>query len=222
MPAYLAENYRDLHAERRCGDRAPLGGLPRSRAGSLERSVEIGTGPNLYPLFLASGAARHIDAVDRSAGRARLPPAAAHRGPGPDLGARSGSGAVRSTPPCRRPWPRRSPASTRAGRRLRARRRGLRPGLHALRRRERHGGPGRVRGVLRGVRGDRPAGRPSRRGVHGEHGPVRARATARAGRASRSTARPWRGCSARSPRICGSRGSTPTRGCRRTATPGWC
>jgi hypothetical protein len=29
--------------------------------------VEIGSGPNLYPLFLASGAARRIDAVDRSA-----------------------------------------------------------------------------------------------------------------------------------------------------------
>ena len=29
--------------------------------------MEIGSGPNLYPLFLASGAARRIDAVDRSA-----------------------------------------------------------------------------------------------------------------------------------------------------------
>ena len=47
-------------------------------------------------------------------------------------------------------------------------------------------------------------------------------ATARAGRAYPWTARPWHGCSARSPRISGSRGSTPTRVCPRTATPGWC
>ena len=66
VPTYLAENYRELHAS----DDAVLvhhsafySGLP---ADSLERTVEIGTGPNLYPLFLAAGAARHIDAVDRS------------------------------------------------------------------------------------------------------------------------------------------------------------
>lgn len=67
VPTYLEENYRELHA----GDDAVLvhhsavyAGLA---PGSVGRAVEIGAGPNLYPLFLASGAARRIDAVDRSA-----------------------------------------------------------------------------------------------------------------------------------------------------------
>ena len=67
VPTYLAENYRELHRS----DDAVIAhhsafyrGLP---AGGVDRAVEIGAGPNLYPLFLASGAARRIDAVDRSA-----------------------------------------------------------------------------------------------------------------------------------------------------------
>ncbi len=67
VPTYLAENYRELHAS----DDAVLvhhSSFYRDLApGSLARSVEIGTGPNLYPLFLASGVSRHIDAVDGSA-----------------------------------------------------------------------------------------------------------------------------------------------------------
>jgi hypothetical protein len=67
VPIYLAENYRDLHAS----DDAVIAhhsALYRDLApGSLSRTVEIGAGPNLYPLFLASGAAQRIDAVDRSA-----------------------------------------------------------------------------------------------------------------------------------------------------------
>jgi hypothetical protein len=67
VASYLAENYRVLHVSddavitHHCAvyrDIAPAG---------LARAVEIGAGPNLYPLFLASGAARDIDAVDRSA-----------------------------------------------------------------------------------------------------------------------------------------------------------
>jgi hypothetical protein len=67
VPTYLAENYRDLHA---CDDAvlahhaAVWGALAPD---SLARVVELGAGPNLYPLLLASGAARRIDAVDRSA-----------------------------------------------------------------------------------------------------------------------------------------------------------
>jgi hypothetical protein len=67
VPVYLAENYRDLHESDDAvivHHSAVYRGLAR---GSLDRAVEIGSGPNLYPLFLASGAARRIDAVDRSA-----------------------------------------------------------------------------------------------------------------------------------------------------------
>jgi hypothetical protein len=67
VPTYLAENYRDLHAS----DNAVIVHHSASyrdiAPDSLDRVVELGAGPNLYPLFLASGAARRIDAVDRSA-----------------------------------------------------------------------------------------------------------------------------------------------------------
>ena len=67
VSTYLSENYRTLHRS----DSLVLAhhsefyrSLP---AGSLERAVELGCGPNLYPLFLLSGVARRIDAVERSA-----------------------------------------------------------------------------------------------------------------------------------------------------------
>jgi hypothetical protein len=67
VPTYLAENYEVLHDS----DDAVIvhhSAVYRDLApGSLGRTVEIGAGPNLYPLLLASGAARRIDAVDRSA-----------------------------------------------------------------------------------------------------------------------------------------------------------
>ena len=67
VPTYLAENYRTLHAS----DDAVIvhhSAFYRGLApGSVARSVEIGTGPNLYPLLLASGASRRIDAVDAGA-----------------------------------------------------------------------------------------------------------------------------------------------------------
>ena len=66
VSTYLAENYRDFHAS----DDAVIvhhSAIYRDLArGSLGRTVEIGVGPNLYPLFLASGASQRIDAVDRS------------------------------------------------------------------------------------------------------------------------------------------------------------
>jgi len=67
VPTYLAENYREFHA---CDDAVIVHHSAVYRAlgrDSLARAVELGAGPNLYPLFLASGAARRIDAVDRSA-----------------------------------------------------------------------------------------------------------------------------------------------------------
>jgi hypothetical protein len=67
VSTYLEENYRELHAS----DDAVIvhhSAFYRDLAAeSLGRTVELGAGPNLYPLFLASGAARRIDAVDRSA-----------------------------------------------------------------------------------------------------------------------------------------------------------
>ncbi|HEY0814470.1 MAG TPA: hypothetical protein VGE11_14425 [Pseudonocardia sp.] len=66
VSTYLAENYRNYHVS----DDAVIAhhsAFYRDLAPqSLSRTVEIGTGPNLYPLLLASGAARHIDAIDRS------------------------------------------------------------------------------------------------------------------------------------------------------------
>lgn len=67
VPTYLAENYAALHES----DDAVIvhhSAVYRDLApGSLDRTVELGAGPNLYPLLMASGAARRIDAVDRSA-----------------------------------------------------------------------------------------------------------------------------------------------------------
>ena len=67
VPTYLAENYHDLHES---DDAVIVHHSVAYRAlapGSLDRAVELGAGPNLYPLLLASGVARRIDAVDRSA-----------------------------------------------------------------------------------------------------------------------------------------------------------
>lgn len=67
VPHYLAENYRDLHP---C-DAAILehhsAFYRRWEPDSIRRSVEIGAGPNLYPLMLAAGASCRIDAVEPSA-----------------------------------------------------------------------------------------------------------------------------------------------------------
>jgi len=66
VDTYLAENYRQLHT---CDDEviahhsAFYSRIPRS---SIARSVEIGAGPNLYPLLLAAGACQRIDALDPS------------------------------------------------------------------------------------------------------------------------------------------------------------
>lgn len=64
---YLAENYRELHQ----ADAAVIAHhaafyrtLP---PGGVERSLEFGAGPNLYPLMLAAGASRRIDAVEEGA-----------------------------------------------------------------------------------------------------------------------------------------------------------
>lgn len=65
---YLAEKYRDLHRS----DAAVIAHhstfYRRFAPGSIDRSVEFGAGPNLYPLILAAAASRHIEAVEAGAG----------------------------------------------------------------------------------------------------------------------------------------------------------
>ena len=70
---YLAENYRQMHP---C-DRGVIHHHSRFYRqfppGGLARTLELGAGPNLYPLMLAAGASSHIDALEPgAAGRAYL------------------------------------------------------------------------------------------------------------------------------------------------------
>jgi hypothetical protein len=65
---YLAENYRALHpsdAAVIAHHSAHYRGLPPR---GFARAVELGAGPNLYPLVLASAVSRRIDAVEAGAG----------------------------------------------------------------------------------------------------------------------------------------------------------
>src|SRR5205807_9943971 len=64
---HLAENHRQPHP----GDDAVIAHHAafwrRFGPGELGRTLEFGAGPNLYPLLLAAGASRCVEAVDRSA-----------------------------------------------------------------------------------------------------------------------------------------------------------
>jgi len=64
---YLAEVYRELHPS----DDAVIehhSAFYRSLApGSVANSVELGAGPNLYPLMVAAAASRHIEVIEPSA-----------------------------------------------------------------------------------------------------------------------------------------------------------
>ncbi|BCJ31474.1 methyltransferase [Actinocatenispora sera] len=64
---YLAENYRILHPSDAAVIAAHSTLYQRIEPGSLHRTVELGAGPNLYPLLLAAAASRHIDAVEPGA-----------------------------------------------------------------------------------------------------------------------------------------------------------
>jgi hypothetical protein len=64
---YLAENYRRLHAADEAVIDHHSAVLARVPADSVDRSLELGSGPNLYPLFVASAASRLVHAVERSA-----------------------------------------------------------------------------------------------------------------------------------------------------------
>jgi hypothetical protein len=64
---YVADNYARLHdLDRRIiADLSPYyRSLP---PGSLSSSLDIGTGPNIYPLMLAAAASRRLEALERSA-----------------------------------------------------------------------------------------------------------------------------------------------------------
>ncbi|MCX5388923.1 class I SAM-dependent methyltransferase [Streptomyces sp. NBC_00094] len=68
---YLAENYRRLHP-------CDVGVIRHHAAvyrgiapGSLSRTLELGAGPNLYPLMLAGAASRRVDALEPSAANVR-------------------------------------------------------------------------------------------------------------------------------------------------------
>lgn len=64
---YIVENYRELHPS----DAAVIDHhsihLARFGKDRFERSLELGAGPNLYPLLLVSACSRQIDAVEPSA-----------------------------------------------------------------------------------------------------------------------------------------------------------
>ncbi|NUP19512.1 MAG: class I SAM-dependent methyltransferase [Streptomyces sp.] len=65
---YLAENYREVHPSDAAVITHHSAFYRRLPPGSLGCSVEFGAGPNLYPLILAAGASRRVDAVEAGAG----------------------------------------------------------------------------------------------------------------------------------------------------------
>ncbi|MER6347146.1 class I SAM-dependent methyltransferase [Streptomyces sp. NPDC001595] len=65
---YLAENYRDLHPADVAVIAHHSAYYRRLPPRGLARSVELGAGPNLYPLLLASAVSRRVDAVEAGAG----------------------------------------------------------------------------------------------------------------------------------------------------------
>ncbi|WP_327378045.1 class I SAM-dependent methyltransferase [Streptomyces sp. NBC_01216] len=70
---YLAENYRRLHPCDRDVIRHHSAFYRQFPPDSLARTLELGAGPNLYPLMPATAAGRRVEAVEPSAaGRAYL------------------------------------------------------------------------------------------------------------------------------------------------------
>ncbi|MER7515677.1 class I SAM-dependent methyltransferase [Streptomyces sp. NPDC126499] len=64
---YLAENYRQMHPCDRGVIHHHSAFYRQFAPGALTRTLELGAGPNLYPLMLAAGASRRIDALEPSA-----------------------------------------------------------------------------------------------------------------------------------------------------------
>ncbi|MEV5696467.1 MULTISPECIES: class I SAM-dependent methyltransferase [Streptomyces violaceoruber group] len=65
---YLAENYRVLHPADVAVIAHHSAFYRRLAPHRVDRSVEFGAGPNLYPLILASAVSRRVDAVEAGAG----------------------------------------------------------------------------------------------------------------------------------------------------------
>ncbi|MFJ9576858.1 class I SAM-dependent methyltransferase [Streptomyces sp. NPDC101191] len=64
---YLAENYRQMHPCDRGVIHHHCAFFRQFAPGSLARTLELGAGPNLYPLMLATGAARRVEALEPGA-----------------------------------------------------------------------------------------------------------------------------------------------------------
>ncbi|MFI8962790.1 class I SAM-dependent methyltransferase [Streptomyces sp. NPDC053493] len=64
---YLDENYRQTHPLDRGVIRHHSAFYRQFAPGGLARTLELGAGPNLYPLMLAAGASRRVDALEPSA-----------------------------------------------------------------------------------------------------------------------------------------------------------
>ncbi|MEU4871562.1 class I SAM-dependent methyltransferase [Streptomyces sp. NPDC021608] len=67
---YLAENYRELHPSDAAVIAHHSAFYREFAPDGVARSVEIGAGPNLYPLILASAVSRRVDAVEAGASNA--------------------------------------------------------------------------------------------------------------------------------------------------------
>ncbi|MCQ9132183.1 NNMT/PNMT/TEMT family class I SAM-dependent methyltransferase [Streptomyces hilarionis] len=67
---YLAENYRELHPSDAAVITHHSAFYREFAPDGVARSVEIGAGPNLYPLILASAVSRRVDAVEAGASNA--------------------------------------------------------------------------------------------------------------------------------------------------------
>ncbi|MFH9728107.1 class I SAM-dependent methyltransferase [Streptomyces sp. NPDC017254] len=78
---YLAENYRELHPIDIGVIRHHSAVYRRYAPGGLDRTLELGAGPNLYPLMPAGAAARRIDALEPSAASVRYLRGQLARGP---------------------------------------------------------------------------------------------------------------------------------------------
>lgn len=66
VETYLAENYRQLHRSDDAVIAHHSAFYRQIASSSIQRSVEIGAGPNLYPLLLAAAACQRTDALDPS------------------------------------------------------------------------------------------------------------------------------------------------------------
>ncbi|MER6671896.1 class I SAM-dependent methyltransferase [Streptomyces sp. NPDC000983] len=65
---YLAENYRDVHPSDAAVIAHHSAFYRHLPSASVDRSVEFGAGPNLYPLMLAAAVSRRIEAVEAGSG----------------------------------------------------------------------------------------------------------------------------------------------------------